>query len=151
MLNWNQEQQEIIKKSQLRVGRGPYPWVLCLQGELGAGKTSFVKSVLEPLGFEDVSSPTYALHQTYKLKTLGSDENSPDFRNLFQSQWGFSRDKLLHLKVDHWDLYRLRSGSELVDLGFWEQLAVSQIVFVEWPQIILKDLSLVPGFDLISL
>jgi tRNA threonylcarbamoyladenosine biosynthesis protein TsaE len=78
--------------------------VVLLHGELGAGKTAFVRGLAEGLGVDpdDVSSPTFTLVQEYR-----------------------GRVALYHV-----DLYRL-AGAEADDLGL-EELAESGIVAVEW-------------------
>ncbi|MDR0449239.1 MAG: tRNA (adenosine(37)-N6)-threonylcarbamoyltransferase complex ATPase subunit type 1 TsaE [Rickettsiales bacterium] len=83
------------------------PQVVLLYGELGAGKTEFVRSVIRSLcGAETiVPSPTFTMIQTY---------DSPVGR------------------IAHFDLYRLESADELAELGLEDYLADS-IVFIEWP------------------
>ncbi len=83
------------------------PAVVLLHGELGAGKTAFVRGLVEGAGGspEDVSSPTFVLMQEYSGRRL----------------------------VHHVDLYRL-SGDEVRDLEplFDEMLAGNAIVAIEW-------------------
>jgi tRNA threonylcarbamoyladenosine biosynthesis protein TsaE len=80
--------------------------VVHLNGDLGAGKTVFVRGLAEGLGMDrdDVSSPTFTLIQEYQGR---------DGRKLF-----------------HVDLYRL-AGSEVGDLGL-DALAAEGIVAIEW-------------------
>lgn len=81
--------------------------VIGLQGELGAGKTTFCRYVLNALGYTGlVKSPTYALVETYTLNYL------------------------LH----HFDVYRLKSLSELYDMGFAEYVTPESVCLIEWPQ-----------------
>ena len=78
--------------------------VLLLEGELGAGKTTFVKGVAEACGVRaTVRSPTFALMHRYKGR--------PD--------------------VVHIDLFREREPTALDDLGLEEDAAV---IVVEWPR-----------------
>jgi tRNA threonylcarbamoyladenosine biosynthesis protein TsaE len=81
--------------------------VLLLQGELGAGKTAFVRGVARGLGArpDDVSSPTFTLIQVYDSGRL---------------------------VLYHVDLYRLESG-EVDDLGLEELVESGGIVAIEWP------------------
>ncbi len=79
--------------------------VVLLFGELGAGKTAFVRGLLEGAGGapEDVSSPTFTLIQHYAAR----------------------------LPVAHVDLYRL-SPAEVDDLGLDELASAAGIVAIEW-------------------
>jgi tRNA threonylcarbamoyladenosine biosynthesis protein TsaE len=90
-----------------RVGR--YAVVL-LHGEMGAGKTTFVRAVAAALGVTDhVSSPTYGLVHEYRTA-----QGTPLY---------------------HFDLYRLRSAREALDLGIFDYLdAPSALNLVEWPE-----------------
>src|SRR5687767_2850782 len=84
----------------------PATFVL-LHGDLGAGKTAFVRSLASGLGAnpDDVSSPTFVLIQHYK-----------------------GRVPLVHV-----DLYRLDSGAAVDDLGL-EEMADGAVVAVEWAE-----------------
>jgi len=81
--------------------------VVLLTGDLGAGKTAFVKGLAEGLGFDplEVSSPTFTLIQEYRGGRL-----------------------TLH----HIDLYRL-TPREVDDLGLEELVVSGAVVAVEWP------------------
>ncbi|MEM8834998.1 MAG: tRNA (adenosine(37)-N6)-threonylcarbamoyltransferase complex ATPase subunit type 1 TsaE [Planctomycetota bacterium] len=84
--------------------------VLTLRGELGAGKTTFVRGLAEGLGIDpnDVSSPTFTLVQEYTPVEGGTG--------------------LVHI-----DAYRLDPDSDLESIG-WEELADgTRIVAIEWP------------------
>jgi tRNA threonylcarbamoyladenosine biosynthesis protein TsaE len=84
------------------------PLVLYLSGELGAGKTTLARGLLQALGERGpVRSPTYALVAEYE---------PPGHR-------------VLHL-----DLYRLNDPDELAALGLADQLAGSTLWLIEWPQ-----------------
>ena len=80
--------------------------VVCLDGDLGAGKTLFVQNVAKILGIEEgVTSPTFNLMNVYE---------------------GICR-------VYHFDLYRLETAEELEDIGFYEYTEEPDgIVFIEW-------------------
>jgi tRNA threonylcarbamoyladenosine biosynthesis protein TsaE len=83
------------------------PLVLYLQGDLGAGKTSFARGMLRAMGVTGpVRSPTYGLLSEY------------------QTAQG---------RVVHIDLYRLRSAAELNALGLADHLPGSVLWLVEWP------------------
>jgi len=78
--------------------------VVMLTGELGAGKTTFVRGVAQGTGSSaPVASPTFQLVRVYSGR----------------------------VQLAHVDLYRVESGSELADLGL-EELADQGAVVVEW-------------------
>jgi len=85
-----------------------------LSGELGAGKTAFVKAVAKALGVEEtVNSPTFVLEKIYQL----------------------SSEALKFKRLIHLDAYRLENGSELTPLGFDEIMSdKSNLIFLEWPE-----------------
>lgn len=85
--------------------------VLYFYGDLGAGKTTFIKRILKQLGLEsDASSPSYSLVNVYALKN-GSE-------------------------VFHIDLYRLKESEEAIDIGIENYLYPDFLTLIEWPQII---------------
>jgi tRNA threonylcarbamoyladenosine biosynthesis protein TsaE len=86
-------------------------FVVAMHGDLGSGKTTFVKAVAKELGIENtVTSPTFVIEKIYKL------ENQ-------------AYENLIHI-----DAYRLESGDELKTLG-WEEVSKNpkNIIFIEWP------------------
>jgi len=93
--------------------------VLYLQGELGAGKTTCVRSLLRTLGVTGlVRSPTYTLVETYPLARL---------------------------TCVHVDLYRLQSLTEVDELGLRDLVGPGSLIMVEWPE---KGGAAVPPADL---
>ncbi len=85
----------------------PAQFMIFLEGELGAGKTTLVRGFLEALGHRGrVPSPTYTLIEPYTLS-------------------GYS--------VYHVDLYRIREVRELDDLGLAEQFIEGAVALIEWP------------------
>lgn len=77
------------------------------EGNLGAGKTTFIKATLKALGYTDeVQSPTFSIVNEY----------------------GDS--------VYHFDCYRLKSVYEAMDFGIEEYLDSGKYCFIEWPEII---------------
>ncbi|MBU6323464.1 MAG: tRNA (adenosine(37)-N6)-threonylcarbamoyltransferase complex ATPase subunit type 1 TsaE [Patescibacteria group bacterium] len=97
--------------------------LVTLSGELGAGKTAFVKAAARALGIaEDVTSPTFVLEKIYALP-VQSPATFPE-----KSGGGFAR--LVHI-----DAYRLASGAELAALGFDEIMQdAGNLVMLEWPE-----------------
>ncbi|MBP9771723.1 MAG: tRNA (adenosine(37)-N6)-threonylcarbamoyltransferase complex ATPase subunit type 1 TsaE [Candidatus Pacebacteria bacterium] len=91
--------------------------VLALSGDLGAGKTAFVKALAKYLGVEEhITSPTFVIQKTYNLQ--------PTTNNGFK--------KLIHI-----DAYRLAGGNELAVLGFKDTLADSKnLIALEWPELV---------------
>ncbi len=90
--------------------------IVGLYGDLGSGKTAFVKQVATLLGIEGtVTSPTFVIEKIYKLPEGGL---------------GAGMEHLIHI-----DAYRLDSGQELVSLG-WEHIISGgqNIIFMEWPE-----------------
>ena len=88
--------------------RLPHGGVIALQGELGAGKTTFVQGLARALGIaRPVTSPTFTLVGEY-----------PGGRIL----------------LVHMDLFRLRSPDDLLTIGFQEYLERKALVAVEWPE-----------------
>ena len=94
--------------------------LVTLLGELGAGKTAFVKAVAHALGVEEVvTSPTFVLEKIYQLGGRTSK---------------FKR--LIHI-----DAYRLETGGELAPLGFDELMQdATNLVFLEWPEKVAESL-----------
>ena len=82
--------------------------VICLDGELGVGKTLFVRALARALGVEsDVTSPTFNLMNIYEAAC----------------------------PIVHFDLYRITSEEELEDIGFYEYAEATEgIVLIEWAE-----------------
>ena len=89
----------------------PYGSVIFMVGDLGSGKTTFTKGFAAGLGFSNnVQSPTYPILNEY------SDSN-----------------KFIY----HFDLYRLKSVSEFLEIGCIEYLSDNNgICIIEWPELI---------------
>ena len=80
--------------------------IIALHGDLGTGKTTFVRAALRGLGWTaEVPSPTFTLAQVYDIKGL---------------------------RLWHFDLYRLDQPQQAVELGIEEAFA-DGVSFVEWP------------------
>ncbi len=84
-----------------------------LVGDLGTGKTTFVRYLLRSLGFlGKVKSPTYNLCEPYQLSI---DNHLYDFH--------------------HFDLYRMNSPTEWEEAGFKDILTNAGVCLIEWPEI----------------
>lgn len=95
------------------------PCLIFLSGELGAGKTTFVRGFLRALGYhEHVKSPSYAIVEHYQIAEQ---------------------------TIYHIDLYRLQTPSELDYLGLRDYLAEKAICLIEWPE---KAAGLLPAADI---
>ena len=94
----------------------PYGSTIFMIGDLGSGKTTFTKGFAAGLGFSnEVQSPTYPILNEYS--------NSDNF-------------------IYHFDLYRLKSVSEFLEIGGIEYLSSANgICIIEWPE-------LIEGFDI---
>ena len=86
------------------------PMIVLLTGDLGSGKTTFVKCVAKALGCDElVTSPTFTLLNNYQGK----------------------------FPIYHFDMYRLSSVEEAREAGFaeyFDKRTLDGIVFVEWPE-----------------
>lgn len=87
--------------------------IICFQGDMGAGKTTFVHALCDNLGVQDtVSSPTFALINEYHFLLEGVDKT-----------------------ILHMDWYRLRSTAEAIDAGMEDALMnKDNYCFVEWAE-----------------
>ena len=87
------------------------PQIFLLEGDLGAGKTHFVKGFVKALGCEElVTSPTFTIMNEYECEKM---------------------------MVYHFDMYRLSSAEEAINLGFEEYFDLTQLngySLVEWAE-----------------
>ena len=87
--------------------------VFAFDGQMGAGKTTFIKSLCEAMGTADVvNSPTFAIVNVY------------DVEQPYRSE------------VYHFDCYRLKDIREAIDFGAEEYLYSGNYCFIEWPEMI---------------
>ena len=85
-------------------------------GEMGAGKTTFIKALCKQLGVVDdiVNSPTFSIVNEY-----------------------ITVDKK---KIYHFDFFRIKKDEEIYDIGFEEYLSNFDYCFIEWPPPIIKNI-----------
>lgn len=103
--------------------------VVLLSGELGAGKTEFMKGVTQGLGIcGPVASPTFALSHHYSIAETDDTHNLSTGSSLSSQSSQPTKSQLNELR--HIDLYRLDDPTEMLDY-IWEELEVAA-VFVEW-------------------
>lgn len=109
-----------------------FPWVILLDGDLGAGKTTFTQALAKEMGLEEpVTSPTFNLVNEYKLglaagagQSLGQEPSSPRLKKNFF----------------HFDLYRLDHEEELFDIGFEEYFAGPDLLVIEWADKFIEEI-----------
>ena len=98
---------EIAKNIAKELKKGS---IVCLDGDLGVGKTIFAKGFAKGLGIEDdITSPTFTLVQSYE-----------------------SLDNVLH----HFDVYRISDESEMDEIGYEEYFFSDAICLIEWSSLI---------------
>lgn len=85
--------------------------VFAIYGEMGVGKTTFIKAVCEALGVEEnITSPTFAIVNEYK---------------------GGNGDPIYHF-----DFYRINKLEEVYDFGYEDYFYSGNLCFIEWPELI---------------
>jgi tRNA threonylcarbamoyladenosine biosynthesis protein TsaE len=101
--------QELTKVSSAlaKLMQETHKRVILLNGNLGTGKTTFVKEfVSSKNGDVEVDSPTFSIVNDYDLG-----------------------NEIIH----HFDLYRTNTVEEIEDFGFWDYIDSNNICFIEWP------------------
>lgn len=85
--------------------------VYTFTGEMGAGKTTFISALVTALGVdsEEANSPSFAIANEYRSETTA---------------------ELMY----HFDLYRLETLEEVLDIGFEDYLDSGALCFIEWPE-----------------
>ena len=85
--------------------------VFAFYGNMGAGKTTFVKAVCEELGVDDViTSPTFSIVNEYRSEQTGE-------------------------LIYHFDFYRVKKIEEVYDMGFEDYFYSGALCFIEWPEL----------------
>ena len=109
-VNSVEETWELAKKLAGELKPGD---VVCLEGDLGAGKTTFTQGLAAALGVSGrVNSPTFCIVQEHRRQSTAVGGN--------------------RLLV-HMDLYRLHDENDVIAIGWEDYLAQGAILVVEWP------------------
>ena len=102
---------------------------ISLEGDLGAGKTTFARHLIQALGYEGrVKSPTYTLCEPYPIQMKASKPGTA-----------------AGITAHHFDLYRMRDPLEWQEAGFAEHFDEPGFCLVEWPE---KAEGTLPAFDI---
>lgn len=106
------EKNETVSVLDLLKDHEPHR-VFAFDGQMGAGKTTFIKKLCEEMGTLDVvNSPTFAIVNVYDVERPYKGE------------------------VYHFDCYRLKDIREAMDFGAEEYLYSGNYCFIEWPEMI---------------
>ena len=104
------EKNETVSVLELLKANEPHR-VFAFDGVMGAGKTTFIKKLVEAMGSNDiVNSPTFAIVNVYDVEHPYKGE------------------------VYHFDCYRLKDIREAMDFGAEEYLYSGNYCFIEWPE-----------------
>ncbi len=96
-----------IAKKLILILEKRYVW--CFDGDMGAGKTTFIQAICKEMGVEDaVQSPTFSIVNEYETSS--------------------------HQTIYHFDCYRLKSVEEALDIGIEEYLYSGNYCFIEWAE-----------------
>ena len=108
--------------------------VFAFYGQMGAGKTTFIKAICEVLGVTDViTSPTFAIVNEYTLPAEANAPLDPQGRLPEQeSSIPLSQSD----RVYHFDFYRIKKLDEVYDMGYEDYFYSGALCFIEWPELI---------------
>lgn len=118
-ITWSSQDDCALTAAQLAAHPALSSAVIELHGELGAGKTTFVRHLLQSMGVKGtIKSPSYAVMESYELPSL---------------------------RISHFDFYRFNDPQEWEDAGFRDVFSEDGLKLVEWPE---KAAELLPVPDL---
>ena len=101
--------------------------VFAFNGNMGAGKTTFIKELCEAMGTEDiVNSPTFAIVNVYEVEAIRRLDDEAIRRE----------EKGERQEVYHFDCYRIKDLREAMDMGTEEYLYSGNYCFIEWAEMI---------------
>lgn len=84
------------------------PLLMTFRGEIGAGKTTFIRAMLRAIGVKSaIKSPTFSLVESYLVRDL---------------------------HIHHFDLYRIHDEEELDYIGFRDYFGTNALCCIEWPE-----------------
>lgn len=114
-VQYNLPEEAHLKKLACRFAEGLQPgMVLTFSGDIGAGKTSFIRALLRALKIEGaIKSPTYSLVESYVCQNF---------------------------VLYHFDLYRISDVEELHYIGFREHMNATSVCCIEWPELAEKNI-----------
>lgn len=102
-------EEELSRVAEALLQEFPNDRVFCFYGEMGAGKTTFIKVVCQQLGASDTtSSPTFAIINEYL---------TPDDESIY-----------------HFDFYRIEKLADAYEIGVEDYLYSGNYCFLEWPE-----------------
>jgi tRNA threonylcarbamoyladenosine biosynthesis protein TsaE len=100
--------EELYDTAESILSFAPHNRIFLFYGDMGAGKTTLIKSMCKALGTSDnIASPTFAIVNEYKATAT---------------------------TIYHFDFYRLKTETEAMDMGFEEYLYSGNYCFIEWPE-----------------
>ncbi len=103
--------KELDRIAKQLIQSHPNERIFAFYGKMGAGKTTFIKSICKILGTEEiVTSPTFSIVNQY---------NTKNGENLF-----------------HFDFYRIKKTEEVMDIGYEDYFYSGSYCFIEWPEMI---------------
>lgn len=103
--------EELVEAAKILLNKYPSKRLFAFYGEMGAGKTTFIKSICRELEVIDhISSPTFAIVNVYHTQT---------------------EDELYHF-----DFYRIKSLEEVYDIGYEDYFFSDHYCLMEWPEMI---------------
>ncbi len=105
------ENEKFTEKIGQKIGKRLFPGaIICLNGDLGAGKTTITKSIAKAMEIDDdITSPTFNIVNEY------------------------TDGKLL---LYHFDVYRISSSEEMYEIGFEEYINSDGVCIIEWSNLI---------------
>lgn len=110
--------EDIQRAARSFIENMPKGNVIAFYGNMGVGKTTFIKALCKELGVEDeVTSPTFAIVNEYST-------NRPA-----------TSDQRL-ATIYHFDFYRIKKLEEVYDMGYEDYFYSDSLCLIEWPELI---------------